>query len=602
MTRWQWFICVVLGAISSGFALASPSTAELEHPNVLLILTDDQGYADLGFYGNPHVKTPHLDRLAQRSVRLADFQVSPTCSPTRAALLTGRHEFRVGITHTILGRSNLRADIPTLPELFQKAGYRTAIFGKWHLGDAYPSRPQDRGFGEVFVHGGGGIGQTPDHWGNTYFDATFLHNGQPVATKGYCTEVLVDRAWDWMKATKQPWLVYLSLNAPHTPLQIREEWAEPYRQMGLPEHLARFYAMIENLDQALGLLLDKLEQSPFAKRTIVVFLTDNGSAKGGKPSDEMYNAGLRGFKASPYQGGVRAPCFFYWPGHLEGGRDITQLTGAIDVLPTLAQLCHVSLQDVVGIEGRSLVPLLEGKGEVAWPERTLVTHVGRWPEGKPVENFKHRGSAIRNKRWALVNGKELYDLKVDPGQAKDLASTHPEIADDLSQQYDAWWKSIQDEIARLQPIVIGHPAAPKVELNCMDWRPSVAFAGEPMAPLWHQKGLRAMASGKPWRDVLGGVGAWLVKVEQPGKYRLTLRKLPETSSSELAAMKAGQARVVYGEEKWEAQIPKGAREVSLEVELPAGEGLLETVLTGQRSDGKPQGAYFVEIQPIQTTN
>ena len=222
-------------------------------PNVLIILTDDQGLSDLGFYGNPSLETPNLDALARDSVRLEDFLASPTCSPTRAALLTGKHEFKVGITHTISGRSLLKPKVPTLPAHFQAAGYRTAIFGKWHLGETYPSRPQDRGFDEVFIHLGGGIGQTPDYWGNSYFDPHIYHNGNWQATDGYCTAVFSRAAWNWIdQPAPQPWLAYLSLNTPHTPLQIDDQLAQKYLDKGLPESQARFYAMIDDLDREVG--------------------------------------------------------------------------------------------------------------------------------------------------------------------------------------------------------------------------------------------------------------------------------------------------------------------------------------------------------------
>src|SRR5438874_3015898 len=284
--------------------LGAGPTVAAEKPNILFLLPDDQGYGDLSCHGNPVLKTPNLDRLHEEGVRFTDFYVSPTCSPTRAALLTGRHEFRNGVTHTILERERLALRATTLAQVLKRAGYTTGIFGKWHLGDEAAYQPDRRGFDEVFIHGGGGIGQTypgscGDAPGNTYFNPAILHNGTFEKTEGYCTDVFFRQALTWMDEKRKgraPFFAYLPLNAAHAPLQVPDEYFERYKGK-VPEDTARFFGMIENLDDNFGALLKTLKEWGIEQNTLVIFLTDNGGTFGVK----VYNAGMRGGKVTPYQ-------------------------------------------------------------------------------------------------------------------------------------------------------------------------------------------------------------------------------------------------------------------------------------------------------------
>jgi arylsulfatase A-like enzyme len=422
-------------------------------PNIVLVITDDQGYGDLGCHGNPIVKTPHIDRFHAESVRFTDFHVSPTCAPTRSALMTGRHEFRNGVTHTINERERLTLTATTIAQVLQQAGYTNGIFGKWHLGDEAAYQPGRRGFDEVFIHGTGGIGQafpgsSGDAPGNKYFDPAILHNGVFEKTHGYCTDVFFERAIDWIDRQRQrqhesqrpaPFFAYIATNAPHAPLDCPAEYEAKYSGQ-VPANVAKFYGMISNIDDNFGKLLARLQAWNLERNTLVIFMTDNGGTAG----VQTFNAGMHGSKGTPYNGGTRVPAMWRYPAGFTGGRDVAQLTAHIDIFPTLAELAGVDLSAEVQrqVEGRSLMPLLRDAGQ-PWPDRMLVTHVGRWPQGKAGEaKFQH--CSVRSTRYNMVNqGKrwELYDMTVDPGEKTDVAKLHPEIVQEMSTFYDQWWEA-----------------------------------------------------------------------------------------------------------------------------------------------------------------
>ena len=433
-------LLLVAGFGMPGLAADSDSVAR---PNIVLVMTDDQGYGDLGFTGNPIIKTPHIDAFAKESLQFANFHVSPTCAPTRCALMTGRHEFRSGVTHTILERERMSLKAITIAQVLKSAGYTTGIFGKWHLGDQPEYQPNRRGFDEVFIHGAGGIGQTyagscGDAPGNTYFDPALLHNGRFEKTKGYCTDLFFTQAIEWMDARrkqKAPFFAYITPNAPHAPLQCPDEYARRYA--GKTEtSVAKFYGMIENIDDNFGRLLKKLQEWGLKQNTVVIFMTDNGGTAGVK----IFNAGMRGQKATPYEGGTRVPSFWRWPAGIHGGRDCNALTAHIDIFPTLAQLAGAKVSAQTELDGRSLVPLLRDP-QADWPDRFLFTHVGRWEKGK-AEGAKFTNCAVRNNRFQLVNNSELYDLKVDPGEMTNVIAEHVEVVAKMRGAYDRWWSEI----------------------------------------------------------------------------------------------------------------------------------------------------------------
>lgn len=452
-SRWSLLGPVLIAAFTNR-AWADPSASlEGRRPNIIFILTDDQGYGDLSCHGNPILKTPNLDRLHDEGVRFTDYHVSPTCSPTRSALMTGRHEFKNGVTHTILERERLTLQATTVAQVLKSAGYTTGIFGKWHLGDEPDRWPDKRGFDEMFIHGCGGIGQSypgscGDVPGNTYFDPTILHNGKFEKTKGYCTDVFFAQGMRWIESVKgkKPFFCYLATNAPHAPLQVRPEDEKRYADRVKNPNTAKFFGMIANIDDNIGRLLEKLKEWGLERDTLVIFMNDNGGTAG----VSVFNAGMRGAKVTPWLGGTRASSFWRWPGTLKPG-NVDRLAAHIDFFPTVAKFAGAKLTDIVKaqVEGKSLVPLLrDPQGE--WPDRILFTHVGRWPKGaKPVEH-KHDHCSVRSPRWHLVSdardGKkqwQLFDVKADPGEKTDVAARHPEAVRELDVAYDKWWDSVQ---------------------------------------------------------------------------------------------------------------------------------------------------------------
>jgi arylsulfatase A-like enzyme len=446
-------VALVLVAIvcSAEVALcAAPADGSVGRPNIVIVMPDDVGYGDFSCHGNPVIHTPQVDAFYRQSVRFTDFHVSPLCSPTRCALMTGRHEFKSGVTHTILERERMSLKAVTIAQVLEKSGYATGIFGKWHLGDEAPYQPDRRGFEEVFIHGGGGIGQTfpgscGDAPGNTYFNPAILHNGTFEKTHGYCTNVFFQQALRWIDRERKGgrhFFAYITPNAAHTPLQVPDDYFQRHRGQ-VADNVARFFGMIENIDDNFGTLLKKLDDWGLANNTLVVFLTDNGGTQG----TTLFNAGMRGTKATPYQGGTRVPSFWRWPAAFAGGRDVSVLTDHIDIFPTLAEVARAKLSDPnlsaavqVQVEGRSLVNLLEHPG-ARFADRYLMTHCGHWPLGQAAKS-KYTNCSIRNARFTLVNNVELYDLQKDPGERTNVLAQHPEVVAALRDAYDRWWKDV----------------------------------------------------------------------------------------------------------------------------------------------------------------
>lgn len=485
MTSWT-SISLFVAAILLAAPFVTPIRAgELtgSRPNILFVLTDDQGYGDLASHGHPFVKTPNLDRLRDQSTRFTDFHTSPTCSPARAGLMSGLAPFKVGVTHTIFERERMAPGVPTVADVLKEAGYATGIFGKWHLGDDTPYQPGSRGFDEVFIHGGGGIGQGWDAPGNTYFDPIIRHNGTFVKTSGFCTDVFFAEATRWMKQchrTDKPFFAYLSLNAPHGPFHAPEDYLKQYdngKDSG-------FFGMITNIDDNMGTLMGRLEEWGMAEDTLVIFMTDNGSVK-----SRYFNAGMTGGKNNPHEGGSRVPSFLCWPGRLNAGADIDGLTRHYDLMPTLAELAGADIS-AIELDGRSLVPLLENP-DAAWPDRTTFFHKGRWghPDAKQEkhrrypspEMGKYINFAVRTERWRLVGKNEkkleLYDVQADPGETTDVAEQHPETVKDLMARYEAWWDEVRPRMINdgrdLDGVLHFREAFKKQEqaIGIPDWQP-----------------------------------------------------------------------------------------------------------------------------------
>jgi arylsulfatase/arylsulfatase A len=491
--------------------------AETARPNVVLIMTDDQGWGDFGFHGNPHLKTPNLDRLASQSVELTQFYVSPVCSPTRASLMTGRYNYRTGAIDTYLGRSTMAADETTLAELLSKAGYRTGIFGKWHLGDNYPSRAIDQGFDEALVHRGGGVGQPSDPPGNSYFDPTLARNGRDVKTHGYCSDVFTDAAIQFIaRKGDEPFFAYLAFNCPHTPLQVPKEYHERYKGMLFDDDTAKLYGMVANIDDNIGRLLAKLDELKLADNTIVVFLTDNG------PQMRRYNGILNDLKGSVHDGGIHVPCLLKWPGKFEAGGKIDAVAAHIDIVPTLLAACRVAVPQDLKLDGVSLLPILL-REQATLPERLLFF---QWHRGDCPQPF--RACAMRGPRFKLVQpegrgDKEqfeqawaLYDMSVDPGEQHNVIDRHPQRAAEMKAAYEAWFADVSATRGFPAPrIVVGTRHENPVTLTRQDWRGPQAG----------------------WRT--DGLGYWEVNVAQAGEYDITVR-MPAEQTARSVRLRIGQ--------------------------------------------------------------
>ena len=463
------------------------SQAGPNRPNVILIMTDDQGHGDLGYHGNPHIQTPVLDSLAANSIRFTNFYVSPVCAPTRASLMTGRYSLRTGVRDTYNGGAIMSADEVTIAEMLKASGYTTGIFGKWHLGDSYPSRPVDQGFDTSVVHLSGGMGQVGDFttWfqkERSYFDPVLWHNGEMKSYPGYCSDIFASEAIRFIEEHHdQPFFCFLSFNAPHTPLQAPEEYYELYKDtdpskgfgdVPMPamsekdkEDARKVYAMVTNIDDNIRRLQTKLEDLDLVDNTILIFMTDNG------PQQPRYVSGMRGRKGDVYRGGVRVPFFFSYPSKYEGNRDIANNAAHIDLLPTLAELCSAEAPSDRKIDGRSLEPALRGE---AWPaERSLFFY---WTRKYPEV---YNNISLQKGRMKLVGhadhdadttGFELFDLEADPFEQVNLVAEHTSAYRDLRAELDAMISELatEEHLVNQPPIIVGSPHENPVYLNRND--------------------------------------------------------------------------------------------------------------------------------------
>ncbi len=468
-------------------------------PNILLIMTDDQGYGDLASHGNPLIQTPVQDRLAAESVEFTRFYVSPLCAPTRASLLTGRYNIRTGTHGVTAGKETMWAEETILAEVLQSAGYRTGIFGKWHLGEHYPYVPHAQGFDEF-------VGFRTGHW-IEYFDTQLERNGKTFRSEGYMADTLTDEALRFMEANQdRSFFLYVPYNPPHSPFQVPDEYFDLYEGKGLDPRTQSAYAMVTNLDDNIGRILARLEELELSDDTIVVFLSDNG------PNGTRFNGGLRGTKGSVYEGGTRVPFFIRWPRGFQGGRKISTIAAHIDLYPTLLELVGVPNPGALPLDGLSLVPLLEGDGQ-DWPDRKLYTHREHARDPWPLYP-----GAVRTERFNLVNGTELYEITVDPGEQNDVASRYPEVADELRAAYEQWYEAASRERGyKRLPIPVGYEEENPVTLTAPQayLEGSVEFAP---GPGWAHDWI------KGWTDPASRVH-WKIRVVRAGTYAVSLHYL-----------------------------------------------------------------------------
>ncbi len=478
-----------------------------KHPNVILILTDDLGYGDLGVTGNPFVKTPVIDRLAKESIRFNNFYVSPVCAPTRSSLMTGRYSLRTGIRDTYNGGAIMASGEVTIAEMLKQADYKTGIFGKWHLGDNFPSRPNDQGFDEALVHLSGGMGQVGDFTtyfkgDSSYFDPVLWHNGRRETYKGYCSDIFCAKAIDFIEKNQHsPFFCYLAFNAPHTPLQVPESYYRRYKNIdpsaGIEtnksfeltmsdkdkEDARRVYSMVTNIDDNIGKLLQKLNELKLAENTVVIFMSDNG------PQQLRYNAKLRGLKGSVYRGGVRVTFYMRYPKLFKENKDIETAAAHIDLLPTLANICNVKIPEDRIIDGKNLLPVIDGT-QVNWAERSLFFYwTRRYPE-------LYNNMALQKGRYKLIghtsynselSGFELFDIDADPYEQNSIVNSKKDVATNLQTELQLLTKElISSENLLHQPrIVIGskHENPVFLNRNDADGQPGI-WAQDEVYGLW----------------------------------------------------------------------------------------------------------------------
>lgn len=558
-----------------------------QQPNVIVIMSDDQGGADYGFMGNSLIRTPELDAMHKRSGFLSKFYVSPVCAPTRACLMTGRYNYRTRCIDTYVGRSMMDTAELTIAELLRDAGYQTGIYGKWHMGDNYPLRAMDQGFQDSLVHRGGGIGQPSDPIGaeGKYTDPTLIKNGVETPMKGYCTDIYFDAAMDFISkraGAKQPFFTYIATNAPHGPFHdVPKELYEEYSKIDFSsiivqkkmnanrlasenDKLARIAAMITNIDENVGRLFKKLDSLGITDNTIVMYLNDNG------PNTARFVGDMRGNKTHVDDGGIRSPLLFHWPAKVAAERTSDAMCAHIDILPTILDACGVQAPTGHTLDGRSFLPLLT-RSDAEWPTRQVVfqTHRGNMPT-----RFHH--FAIHEDPWKLVHpsgfGKEafegapklqLYNLKDDPKQMNDVAADYPKVAARLKAAYEAWFQDVggtrEDNYAPPR-IVVGTEHEPVSVLTRQDWR---------------------HVQGKPWAG--NSNGFWLLDSPESGKYQVELIFANDHP--------VGKATVQFGDQRKTVAIStEQNRGHKTEVVLPAGKSKLSVDVD---FNGQIQGPHQV---------
>ncbi|MFI3293767.1 MAG: arylsulfatase [Rikenellaceae bacterium] len=595
-------LMALLPMANGAFAAKKNSSAPKKNdkPNIIFVMTDDQGKGDLACTGNPYIQTPAIDRLYADAIRLDNYHVSTTSAPTRSSIMTGRHCNRINVFHTIAGRSIVFNDEVMLPQVLAQNGYTNAMFGKWHLGDNYPNRPEDRGFSEVIRHGGGGVGQGPDYWMNDYFDDTYYHNGEEQKYEGYCTDVFFGEAMKFIEKNQdRPFFVYLSLNAPHGPYNVPEEYYNIYKDTminGEPinDGLRRFYGMITNVDDNFKKLEDKLTELGISDNTILIFTTDNGTSAGAK----AYNCGMSGGKGSTTEGGHRVPFFIRWKdGKLDGGKDIHQLVAHYDLLPTFVDLLDLDFVPVKPLDGKSLKPLLTEENP-KWDNRILYMDTQR-----EQNLIKYKGYVVMDERWRLRNGNTLYDMTNDIGQKNNVIDQYPEVAARLAEGYETWWASFMaDRVTeRSSYIQVGSPKENPVKIMSHDMHIG-AYIGA-----WDQSNVLKPEAGS---------GYWKVEFLETAEYEISVCRFPREADLPINSLvdalpvpvelaRAAPASVkddfvtakmyVAGISK-KAEITADTKEVKFKCKLPEGKFDFQAELID--SNGVTFPAYYVYIEKL----
>jgi arylsulfatase A-like enzyme len=562
-----------------------------QRPNVIVILSDDQGYGDFSCHGNPVVRTPALDKLHDESIRFTNFHVTPLCTPTRGELMSGLDAFTNKAQTVGSGRNIMRRDIVTMPEVFAYNKYETGIFGKWHLGDNYPDRPMDRGFKKsLWVKGWGLLSEA--EFDNDYYKTRYLDGTQTKYSDKYCTDLWFDEAMKWMEEMadeKKPFFTYLATNTPHGPFQAPEGDFNYFKSKGYDEKTSNFLGMIENIDNNMARLEKWLVTKKLKENTLVIFMTDNGTAAGA----DVFNAGMRGMKGSNYDGGHRGACFIRWPsGGFETSRSVAYPSQIQDILPTFIDLFSLKLPKKNQFDGKSLKPaLLDKKQEL--PDRMFIV---QYSEKNGPE--KYFNSVVWNS-WRLVGANELYDLTNDPGQKVNVVKQHPDIFKKMNDFYGSWWKQKELSLKKFVPVLVGSEKENPMTLTSDYWMDS-SYVNTQWAV--------AQAGGP------SNGGEWNIFVEQGGKYKLELSRWPfhinrslrsigpDTAIGGTKIRKGVAVPIAFGCVSLNSAVPvivkeddKAATNIAIEVNIPAGENRLRAWF--QSAAGKDLcGAYYLRIK------
>jgi len=471
------------------------TTVLSNHPNVILIMTDDQGWGDLSIHGNDSIQTPNLDQLSKEGVSFDRFYVSPLCAPTRASLLTGRYHLRTGTSWVTHRKEVMRSSEVTIAESLKKAGYHTGIFGKWHNGEQYPNNPEGQGFDEF-------LGFTAGHW-NNYHNPNLFHNDEVVKKEGYINDIFTDAAIDWMKEKEEPFFCYIPYNTPHSPFQVPEKYFKKYKAMGLNDRNASVHGMCENIDDNVGKVLKMLDETNKAEQTIVIFLTDNG------PNGRRYNGDMRGTKGSIHEGGMRVPLFMKWGNNFEAGKVIKPITSHMDLLPTILDLCNVPHDKTVQLDGKSLV--------------SLINEIPKWPD-RQFYHIQANGeltilnSSLRNEEHRFVLTRDsimmLFDMQKDPGQKVNIIDQHPDLKQKYLADLKQWFADVTSEGISPPPIPVGYkanglshlPAPESKLLGTMKFKGKMGWANDYIIN---------------WTSV-NDIASWDIEIDKAGDYDIAI--------------------------------------------------------------------------------
>jgi len=547
--------------------LLASSMSAADNPNVVVVLIDNHGYYELSRNGHPVVQTPRMDKLSETGVNFTDFNAPPFCSPSRGALLTGRYALRYGIHNTVGGVSILHKDETTMADLLKSAGYRTGVFGKWHLGMSHPYTPDLRGFDEHFIHGGGGVSQLEDYFGNNHMNATYTHNGQYVKSRGFSTDVLFDQGIDFMNRNREnPFFCLIATPAVHFPTLLHPETGKRLKERGVrDEKQLPIWSMIENVDDNVGRLLDFLETSGLKDNTLLFLMSDQGVNDRGVP----HRAGEGAQRGVQYDEKHQVYCMVQYP-QLTDNRpgDRSELTGMVDVLPTVLDVCGIDQPS--NLDGQSMKPLLGNASD--WnDERKLIVQCPR-----ARDRSKWGNVSVKYKKWRLVDGKEFYNIQEDYGQTKNIIDQHPCLVKDLTQTYEQFWNSLPPQSELLSAHVLGAKEAPSVRLNGMDWYEG----GHP----WPQQALAKRNQQ----------GKWRVEIARDGIYRFELRHYPREEPRPIMAVKAS---VQVGDQL--NSVPLDTLATHAVLQLPLKKGTFDMITTFQHptdhEGNKEWGAYYVHV-------